>query len=147
MNPNIQQQLKSDIQKWYNLDKNAEELHAKLTRIREMRNVMEQKILSTMDKNQLKDKKLNIGPCSIVYSQTLQLPTYNSEIIESGIVSLYPKQSTECKRLMQSIERERNTRRKPVLSLKKRKNTSSKSKPKTKRSQKKKSTQQEQTYY
>jgi hypothetical protein len=128
MNSHQQQQLKDDIQKWYNLDKNAEELHLKLTRIREMRNSIEQKILHTMDKHQLKNKKLNIGPCSIVYSQTLQLPTYNHEIIESGISSLFPKQSNECKRIVQSIERERNIRRKPVLSLKKRKNISSKSK-------------------
>tara|TARA_Y200000002_G_C22515609_1_gene593264 strand:+ start:251 stop:688 length:438 start_codon:yes stop_codon:yes gene_type:complete len=128
MNSHQQQQLKNDIQKWYNLDKNAEELHLKLTRIREMRHSIEQKILHTMDRHQLKNKKLNIGPCSIVYSQTLQLPSYNHEIIESGISSLFPKQSNECKKIIQSIERERNTRRKPVLSLKKRKNSSSKSK-------------------
>ena len=133
MNSSEYQTLKNDIQKWYQLDKTIEETNMKLSKLREVRNQTEKRILYMMEKNKMKDKKLNIGPCSIIYSQTLQLPNYNFDIIESGIQTIYPKQSTECRKILSAIERERNLQRKPVLSLKKRKNKkqSKKSKKKT----------------
>lgn len=133
MNSSEYQTLKNEIQKWYQLDKTIEETNMKLSKLREVRNQTEKKILYMMEKNQMKDKKLNIGPCSIIYSQTLQLPNYNFDIIESGIQTIYPKQSTEYRKILSAIERERNLQRKPILSLKKRKNRkhSKKSKKKT----------------
>lgn len=133
MNSSEYQTLKNEIQKWYQLDKTIEETNMKLSKLREVRNQTEKQILYMMEKNQMKDKKLNIGPCSIIYSQTLQLPNYNFDIIESGIQTIYPKQSTEYRKILSAIERERNLQRKPILSLKKRKNRkhSKKSKKKT----------------
>ena len=65
--------LKDSIKKWYDLDKNIEELNQQLSTMRDKKKELEQQVIIQIKHQKLQNKKLNIGPISIIYSSTMQI--------------------------------------------------------------------------
>ena len=87
--------LKESIKMWYNLDKRIDELNLQLSTMRDKKKELEQNVILQMKKQGLQNKKLNIGPISIIYSTSMQLPPYNLELIEDVLDKLYKKGSPQ----------------------------------------------------
>lgn len=120
--------LKDSIKKWYDLDKNIEELNQQLSTMRDKKKELEQQVIIQMKQQGLQNKKLNIGPISIIYSSTMQLPPYNLELIEEVLDKLYKKGSPQSIQFLQLLHANRENNRKPNYCIKKRKNRSTQKK-------------------
>jgi len=114
--------LKEGIRQWFLLDRQIDEMNSKLTDMREKRNILETHVINLMKSNDVRDKKLNIGPVSIVYSNTMQLPPYNLELIEQSLDNIYSKGNEQSIQILASIKNTRENKRKPRECIKKRKN-------------------------
>lgn len=120
--------LKDSIKKWYDLDKRIEEMNLQLSTMRDKKKDLENTVILQMKQQGLQDKKLNIGPVSIIYSSTMQLPPYNLELIEEVLDKLYKKGSPQSIHFLQTLHANREGNRKPNCCIKKRKNRSTKKK-------------------
>ena len=118
--------LKESIKMWYNLDKRIDELNLQLSTMRDKKKELEQNVIVQMKKQGLHNKKLNIGPISIIYSTSMQLPPYNLELIEDVLDKLYNKGSPQSIQFLQTLHANRENNRKPNNCIKKRKNRSTK---------------------
>jgi len=119
-------ELKSSVKQWYLLDKKIEDLSQELSNLRDKKKEIEQDVITNMKKNGMEHKKLNLGPVSIIYSTTMQLPPYNLELIEGVLDTIYKKGSNESIRFLQTLHANRENNRKPNNCIKKRKNRSTK---------------------
>lgn len=120
------EELKTSLKKWYLLDKKIEELNQEVSRLREKRKETESEVILHMKKNNLHDKKLNIGPISVIYSSSMQLPPYNIELIEEALDSIYNKGSPQSLQFLQTLHSKRENNRKPNHCIRKRKNKNTK---------------------
>lgn len=118
--------LKQSVKQWYLLDKKIEDMNKEISNLRDKKKEIEEMVIVNMKKNGLDNKKLNIGPVSIIYSTSMQLPPYNLELIENVLDSIYKKGSNESIRFLQSLHANRENNRKANRCIKKRKNRSTK---------------------
>ena len=116
------EELKEAIRMWYRIDKQIDEYNTIAGELRDKRNSLEKKVLELMKTTGLDKKKLNIGPISIIYSRSNQLPPYNLELIENSLNTLYSKGHPETTKVLTAIQTTRETLRKPNHCIKKRKN-------------------------
>lgn len=123
--------LKDSIKMWYNLDKRIDELNLQISTMRDKKKELEKTVIVQMKQQGLQNKKLNIGPISIIYSNSMQLPPYNLELIEEVLDKLYKKGSPQSIQFLQTLHANRENNRKPNYCIKKRKNRSTKKKDRT----------------
>ena len=109
--------LKDSIKMWYSLDKRIDELNLQLSTMRDKKE-LEQNVILQMKKQGLQNKKLNIGPVSIIYSTSMQLPPYNLELIEDVLDKLYKKGSPQSIQFLQTLHANRENNRKPNYCIK-----------------------------
>ena len=118
--------LKTTVKQWYLLDKKIEEMNQELSDLRDKKKEIERDVIINMKKNGMEHKKLNLGPVSIIYSTTMQLPPYNLELVEGVLDTIYNKGSDKSLRFLQTLHTSRENNRKPINCIKKRKNRSTK---------------------
>ena len=61
--------LKQSVKQWYILDKKIEEMNKDLSNLRDKKKEVEKDVITNMKQNGLENKKINIGPISIIYSK------------------------------------------------------------------------------
>lgn len=110
-----------NVKIWNSYENKINELTEQINGLRKNKHHMENLLLKYIHENRLDKTKINIGE-HYLYSNTVnQLPVYSRLIVETALRSLFTNEHT-IKTILTTIEKTRESNRKKVTSIKKKKN-------------------------
>ena len=109
-------ELSSSINEWMKHDELIKSLNLKIKEIKESKSTLEKSILETLDKHNLKNKKLKINNKHVVYNETYSLPPLSIKLLDT-IFSNY--EDTVKHMILESIKKYRENHKTISISLKK----------------------------
>ena len=114
-------QFIENLKKWLKYDSEINVRNRQLNEMRKIRSELENNILKYMTNNNLTNKKLNVGTCSLVYNKSETLTPLSMEIITEALNELIKNKATVTQ-IISAIVKKRNSNRKQHISIKRRKN-------------------------
>ena len=109
-------ELSSSINEWMKHDDIIASLNLKIKGIKESKTTLEKSILETLDKHNLKNKKLKINNKHVVYNETYSLPPLSIKLLDT-IFSNYEDNVKHM--ILESIKKYRENHKTISISLKK----------------------------
>ena len=109
--------LSLQINEWLKYNESIDKLSSHLKTIKSKKSTLEQNIIYILEENNLTDKKLRVGNSHIHYNITQSTPPLSLKLLESVLNTYLTPQLKE--KIMEKIQRERETLKSQSVSLKK----------------------------
>ena len=113
------------LKKWLKYDTEINNRNKQLNEMRKTRSELEDNIIKYMTNNNLTNKKLNVGSCSLVYNKSETISPLNMDLITEVLNELF-KNKNIVNQVLSAIVKKRNMNKKHHISIKRRKNRKSK---------------------
>ena len=108
--------FRENIGQWLQLDANIQQYNNKIKELKTKKSNVEEKILKEIETKDLKNTKFKMSNNNIFYNTTYTLPPLNAKLLESVLLKYTSKDNVA--KILTYIENQRESGRKPSISLK-----------------------------